>query len=177
MRISRIHVNHVLASSLVIKVPDSTAHYLIHVLRLKETDTLNIFDGKGNEYNARIEKSQKNSVSLEVLEQIPTKKESPLHVTLLQAVAKGVRMDWVLQKATELSIFDIRPIQSKRTIVRLSEEKKDARLAHWRKIVISACEQCGRNRIPEIHRLVQFSTAIENIQSGGLSPCGSPVSM
>jgi 16S rRNA (uracil1498-N3)-methyltransferase len=126
------------------------ARYIGRVLRLRKGDRLNLFDGRGREYGADIVRTGKSSVVVQVIDAIGRDVESPLDIHLLQGVSRGERMDVVVQKATELGIHRITPVQTEYTVVRLSGDRAEKRLAHWRGVAASACEQCGRNQLPGI---------------------------
>jgi 16S rRNA (uracil1498-N3)-methyltransferase len=109
-----------------------------------------VFDGHGGEYAARIESFRKSAVIIEVQERSPTSRESSLSLTLAQGVSRGERMDWVVQKATELGVSAIVPVLTERTVVKLDAKQSERKLAHWRGIAVAACEQSGRDRIPQV---------------------------
>jgi 16S rRNA (uracil1498-N3)-methyltransferase len=123
-------------------------------MRLREGDEAILFNGRGGEYAARVASIQKLRISLDVLQHRPIERESPLHMTLVQGVSSSDRMDYTVRKAVELGVAAIHPVLATRSIARPKGERADNRRAHWQKVVISACEQCGRNRIPEVHPLV-----------------------
>ena len=110
-----------------------------------------LFDGSGAEYRGELLEVGKKSVSVELHERLTGMPESPLRIHLGQGLSRGERMDWAIQKATELGVSEITPLISERCEVRLNDERADKRLAHWRQIAISACEQCGRSVLPIIH--------------------------
>jgi 16S rRNA (uracil1498-N3)-methyltransferase len=132
------------------ELPRREAHHIAHVLRLKAGDALCVFDGRGHEYEAVIARVAKSGVVLNLGEQYAIDRESPLAVTLAQGISSGERMDYTVQKAVELGVGVIQPLETARCVVRLVGVRAQKRLAHWRAIVIAACEQCGRNRIPEV---------------------------
>lgn len=129
---------------------DNAAH-LIRVLRLSEGDALNVFDGLGNEYAARLCDVQKKSASFEVIARVRQEEQPRLALHLGQVISKGDRMDFTIQKATELGVSEITPLWSERCDVRLKGERLEKKLAHWQKIAISACQQSGRCWVPIIH--------------------------
>jgi len=134
----------------IFDAPADAAHHLAHVLRLAEGDVLAVFDGRGLEYPATIERVGKSAVTLRVGEPHEVDRESPLRVTLAQGISSGERMDYTVQKAVELGVAAIQPLSTERSVVRLSSERAAKRVAHWQAIAVAACEQCGRNRIPPI---------------------------
>jgi len=126
------------------------AHHAIHVLRLQTGDAITLFDGRGVEYAAVIRRIDKSGLTLAVTTRSEIDRESPLKVTLAQGVSSGERMDYTVQKCVELGISAIQPLMTQRSVVRLSGERADKRVAHWRAIAVAACEQCGRNYVPEV---------------------------
>jgi len=121
------------------------------VLRLSAGSAVQLFDGSGSEFRGELLEVGKKSVIVELHERVTGMPESPLRIHLGQGLSRGERMDWAIQKATELGVTQITPIISERCEVRLNDERADKRLAHWRQIAISACEQCGRSVLPVIH--------------------------
>jgi 16S rRNA (uracil1498-N3)-methyltransferase len=157
-------------------VEGSAANHITRVLRLRSGDALTVFDGSGGEFGARIEEFRKDSVVVAVEDHRPLERESPLPLALAQGISRGERMDWIIQKATELGTSRIVPLFTKRSVVRLDEKQADRKLQHWRAIAIAACEQCGRNRIPELAAPVDFFDMLPAEASGAtrllLSPTG-----
>jgi 16S rRNA (uracil1498-N3)-methyltransferase len=150
MRSIRSHIDVPLAAGQNLVLPESTATHLLRVLRLGEGDEVLLFNGDGCDYRARIHSVSKRSAEVSIEGRIEVARESSLQVTLAQALARGEKMDWVLQKATELGVSRIAPVVTERTEVKLDAERADRRLQHWRGVVASACEQCGRARLPQI---------------------------
>ena len=150
MRLTRIHVTTTLSTGIRITLPEAAATHLVRVLRLQDGDACVLFNGDGNDYDARIVSAGKRRVEAEVFGAHMVDNESPLRITLLQGIARGEKMDWILQKATELGIAAIVPASSERSEVKLDGERADKRLAHWRSVVVSACEQSGRARVPAV---------------------------
>ncbi len=111
-------------------------------------DTVTLFNGRGGEYTARIERIHKDDVAISITGFVDIERESRLRVMLAQGISSGERMDYTLQKAVELGITTIQPIAAKRSVVKLTGERADRRVAHWQGVVASACEQCGRNQVP-----------------------------
>lgn len=132
-----------------IDLPERAARH-VGVRRLREGDVVVLFDGNGGEFAAILGKVTRQGVSAEIGAQHDVERESPLRLTLAQGLSSGDRMDLTLQKATELGVTSIVPLACKRSVVRLSAERAERRLEHWRQILISACEQCGRNRVPQL---------------------------
>lgn len=150
MRLSRFFIDAPLSVGRHL-LPEAQAHYIGRVLRLAAGDAVQLFDGSGQEFVGELVEVGKKSVQVELREQFAGLAESPLHLHLGQGLSRGERMDWAIQKATELGVTEITPIVSERCEVRLKDERADKRLAHWRQIAISACEQCGRSVVPVIH--------------------------
>jgi 16S rRNA (uracil1498-N3)-methyltransferase len=132
------------------------AHHAIRVLRMAEGDPLNLFDGEGNEYRARALRIEKQSLVALIEEVIHNDRESPIAITLVQGISSGDRMDYALQKAVELGVTEIHPIQTERSVVKLTGERAVKRIHHWQSVVVSACEQCGRSLVPEVHAVCGF---------------------
>jgi 16S rRNA (uracil1498-N3)-methyltransferase len=150
MRLTRVFVDAPLAPGARVALPESAGAHLVRVLRLREGEACVLFNGDGRDYDARLLAAHKRGVEAEVLDARAIDNESPLRVVLLQGIARGEKMDLILQKATELGVAGIVPVFADRTEVRLDGERLDKRMAHWRSVVVSACEQSGRARIPEL---------------------------
>ena len=138
-----------LAPGAEITLPERAARH-VAVLRLREGDEVTLFNGGGGEFRAVLIRLGRGGTTVSVSEWRDAERESPLAITLAQCVSSGDRMDLTIQKATELGASAIVPVISERSVVRLSGERAERKLEHWRNIVISACEQCGRNRLPLI---------------------------
>jgi len=137
-----------------------SSHHLIKVLRLKNNFIFNLFNGEGFEYSARLEISGKNAIAH--IENVCEKNnESNLNIHLLQGISKGDRMDFAIQKSIELGVKSITPVITERTSVNLKADRGEKKLQHWRTIAISACEQSGRNFLPKINSICDFSSALE----------------
>ena len=149
MRLSRFFIDAPLSLGQH-ELPEAQAHYIGRVLRHAAGDAVQLFDGSGQEYLGALIEVGKKAVRVELREQLAGQAESPLRIPLGQGLSRGERMDWAIQKATELGVSEITPIVSERCEVRLKDERADKRLAHWRQVAISACEQCGRNVVPEV---------------------------
>ncbi|HTN31819.1 MAG TPA: 16S rRNA (uracil(1498)-N(3))-methyltransferase [Pseudomonas sp.] len=150
MRISRFFIDAPLSLGRH-ELPEAQAHYIGRVLRLAPGAAVQLFDGSGQEYLGELAEVSKKSVCVELCQALDGLAESPLRIHLGQGLSRGERMDWAIQKATELGVAEITPLVSERCEVRLKDERADKRLAHWRQIAISACEQCGRSVLPVIH--------------------------
>lgn len=149
-RVPRLFVDAELSPQARLVLPEDTAHHAARVLRLREGELALLFDGRGGEYEAHLSMPGRGQVVAEIGERRDVERESPLAVTLLQAVSSGEKMDFTIQKAVELGVAAIQPVLTMKSVVRLSAEREAKKLAHWKRVAIAACEQCGRNRIPDI---------------------------
>ena len=147
---NRVYVDADLRPGSLIELPPAAASHLVKVLRMRSGDELVIFSGDGREFPATVETVHGSRVSAAVGEARAADRESPLAVTLVQCIARADRMDVIVQKATELGVARIVPVLSRRSVVRLDPKQAEAKAAHWRAIAVSACEQCGRNRLPAV---------------------------
>jgi len=147
---TRIHVPAALGAGAVVALPAAAAHHLARVLRAAVGDKLTVFDGSGIEFPATITRIDKHGVSVKVAAGRALDRETPLACRLAQAISSGERMDLTLQKAVELGIAAVQPLYSERSVVKLDAERAAKRVDHWQQVLIAACEQCGRNVIPEI---------------------------
>jgi 16S rRNA (uracil1498-N3)-methyltransferase len=127
-----------------------------------------LFDGRGGEFEGEILALERDGVRVRVGAHHALERESPVPVTLLQCLARGERMDWIVQKATELGAVSIVPVIGEHSVVRLDESAAQRRQQHWQSVAISACEQCGRNRVPAIKSPVAFEAACAEAQSAGV---------
>jgi 16S rRNA (uracil1498-N3)-methyltransferase len=151
MRLTRVHVGGPLRPSQRYVIGGGAAGHLVRVLRLRAGDPLTLFDGAGGEYPAEVVTVGRDDVAVSVGEHDPVERESPLRLTLLQGISRGERMDWVVQKATELGVSVIVPLLTVRSMVSLNGDSQvQKKLHHWSAIAIGACEQSGRNLIPQI---------------------------
>jgi 16S rRNA (uracil1498-N3)-methyltransferase len=150
VRLTRIYVDAALNPGSVVELAQGTASHLAKVLRARDGDELILFNGDGREFDGAIDSVRGSRVLAAVGNGRPVDRESPFPVTLVQCVPRGDRMDFIVQKATELGVSRIVPILSQRSVVRLDERQAESKTAHWRAVAVSACEQCGRNRLPAI---------------------------
>ena len=135
----------------------------LNVLRVKNTEEIVLFNGNGKAYPALPEVLEKRRASVRILREEATDNESPLNITLVQAVSSAERMDFTLQKSVELGVAEIRPVISERCVVRLSGERAEKRVARWQEIVVSACEQSGRNIVPKVLPLTTYAQALQQL--------------
>ncbi|HTW75636.1 MAG TPA: 16S rRNA (uracil(1498)-N(3))-methyltransferase [Steroidobacteraceae bacterium] len=168
MRLTRCFVPAALAAGSVVALPEAAALHVTRVLRLRAGAALTLFDGRGGEFPARLlepdappdgRSGGRATVQVEVGEHCAVEREAPLAVTLLQCLARGERMDWIVQKATELGVAAIVPLTSRYSVVQLDAAAAARRRAHWQGIATGACEQCGRNRVPEVAPLREVEPA------------------
>jgi 16S rRNA (uracil1498-N3)-methyltransferase len=157
MRIPRIYHPETLQANSRVALDTSAARHVGRVLRLGIGDTLTLFDGAGGDYAATIVELAKREVWVECGEKRDNECESPLQITLAQGVSKGERMDYTIQKAVELGVSRIVPLDTERSVVNLKGDRLQKKMEHWRGVIISACEQCGRNTLPELLPLTGLS--------------------
>lgn len=158
----RFYVDFALSPDSVVELPDDVVRHL-NVLRVKNTEEIVLFNGNGKAYPALPEVLEKRRASVRILREEATDNESPLNITLVQAVSAAERMDFTLQKSVELGVAEIRPIISERCVVRLSGERAEKRVARWQEIVVSACEQSGRNIVPKVLPLTTYAQALQQL--------------
>ncbi|HEY6240704.1 MAG TPA: 16S rRNA (uracil(1498)-N(3))-methyltransferase [Burkholderiales bacterium] len=150
-----------------IELPERVVRHC-SVLRLRSGDTVILFNGEGGEFSAELTRVSRGEAHARVISKQTPERESPLAIELAQCVSSGDRMDITLQKSTELGVFRIVPVASERTVVKLLKDRADRRLAHWRNVVVAACEQCGRNRVPEVAAITDLSAFLSRAASDGL---------
>ena len=158
----RFYVDFALSPDSVVELPDNVVRHL-NVLRVKNTEEIVLFNGNGKSYPALPEVLEKRRASMRILREEATDNESPLNITLVQAVSAAERMDFTLQKSVELGVAEIRPVISERCVVRLSGERAEKRVARWQEIVVSACEQSGRNIVPKVLPLTTYAQSLQQL--------------
>lgn len=151
MRNPRLYCPDVMASETQIILPEKTGHYVANVLRMGTGQALRLFNGSGGYFDAEIIEQTKKKVTVSIGQHHDVEAESPLPIHLGIALSKGDKMDWIVQKTTELGVTSITPLKSQRSDVKIPKERQAKRIEHWQQVAISACEQCGRNRVPSIH--------------------------
>ena len=156
MRKTRIFVDLSLQEGKEFVLPDEAAHHVARVLRLRSGDPLILFDGRGGEYEAEICKVDKRSVEVLIKQCREIDRESPLHITLAQGISRGQKMDFSLQKAVELGVERIVPVMTEHGNVHLDEQRQQKKIEHWQGVIIGACEQSGRNKMPELISPLNF---------------------
>lgn len=152
----RFYLPTALAPHTTLNLPDNIIRH-IHVLRLNAGDSITLFNGTGNDFDATLQAIGKRHAECHIHAQRQPENESPLAITLVQAISSGERMDFTLQKSVELGVRAIQPIISERCVVRLSGERAEKRVQRWQDIVIAACEQSGRSIVPTVLPIVSFS--------------------
>jgi len=145
----RFFVGNPLQSGDVVTLPDEVTRH-VQVLRLQPGDAIVLFNGTGGEYSAEIVEMERRDTKVRIDAQRLVEAEPPYRLTLAQGIAGSDKMDWLIEKAVELGATSFVPLTASRSVVRLSGERAQRRQAHWQRIVQSACEQCGRNRLPEV---------------------------
>ncbi|MGF6148410.1 Ribosomal RNA small subunit methyltransferase E [Kingella potus] len=162
----RFFADTALCCGATVSLPDNVVRHL-HVLRCRAGGEIVLFNGDGCEYSAVLARLDKRAAAAEILAQRPSENESPLAVTLVQAVSAGERMDFTLQKSVELGVCEIIPVVSTRSVVRLEGERAHRRVARWQDIVVSACEQSGRCMIPKVRPLLSYQEALAHLPDAG----------
>jgi 16S rRNA (uracil1498-N3)-methyltransferase len=178
------------AADSVVELDEAVAHHATRVLRLAAGDALTLFDGTGGEFDALLERVDKRGGAVRVLRYLTIERESPHVFTLAQWISANDAMDASIRRATELGATSIQPLVTARSSPLPSGERADKRLAHWRQIAIAACEQCGRNRIPDIAPSRPFADWLGDWVGGGIllvpgaeqsvttiKPCASPLAL
>lgn len=174
MRLTRIHLPALLRVDSEILLPTSGGNHLVRVLRQREGASLIVFDGLGNEHHAQICRIDGQRVYVRIGQKTDPIKESPLQLTLVQAISRSDRMDWSLQKATELGVSTIVPVLSSRSVVRLDDKQSLKKQEHWQAIVISACEQSGRSVVPTVQLPTPLNQYISSHAKSGIRLVLSP---
>jgi 16S rRNA (uracil1498-N3)-methyltransferase len=174
----RIHCPDPLPASGRVLLHEAAAHHVARVLRLREGDALTLFDGLGGERDARVASVGRDRVEATIVAALDTERESTLPLRLVQCLQGGDKMDLTIQKAVELGVSAIVPVVSKRSVVRLDGERAEKRLRHWQLVVVAACEQCGRNRLPDLAPIEPLDRYLSRAATSGflrlhLSPAAS----
>ncbi|MBS0218473.1 MAG: 16S rRNA (uracil(1498)-N(3))-methyltransferase [Proteobacteria bacterium] len=163
MRLTRVHVDAGLRAGAELALPETSAAHLTRVLRLQAGDSCVVFDGRGHEADAQLVAIDKRGARVRIGEVRTPANESPLRITLLQGVARGEKMDLILQKGTELGVTAFAPVFSDRSEVKLDGARAAKRLEHWRGVVVSACEQSGRALVPDVQPPVSLANALATL--------------
>ena len=163
MSAPRFHVARPLALGPV-ELPERVAHHALRVLRLRDGAPVVLFDGRGGEYRGYLQAGQPPMV--ELTEHVSVERESALDVTLLQSLVASDKLDWIIEKATELGAAGVLVVATMRSVVRLDGERLARRVAHWQDVAIAACAQCGRNRLPRIAAFPTLAAACAALPTG-----------
>lgn len=164
----RLFVSQPIAAGVEMSLGDAATRHA-QVLRLQPDDPVTLFDGQGGEWHARIASMGKRDTRVHALEHRPIERELPIAVTLALAMPAGDRMDVVIEKATELGAAAVQPLMCERSVLRLAGERADRRSAHWQAIAVAACEQCGRNRVPEVRKPLALTAWLAGLGAAGPS--------
>lgn len=157
---ARFHCELALAADSALVLPAGAARH-VQVLRMQPGDALTLFDGLGGEYAATVERMGRSEVAVQVGAHSAIEREAPRAVHLAVGMPANERMDWLVEKATELGVAAIQPLMTAHGVLRLNSERADKKRAHWEAIAIAACEQCGRNRVPVIHPVLTFGNWLD----------------
>lgn len=172
----RFFVEAALASDQTLALPATVVRH-VHVLRLRPDDTITLFNGQGGEAEARLLTVEKRSASCQITRLLPVERESALWLGLAQAISSGERMEFTLQKGVEMGVTVFQPLATARSVVRLAGERAEKRVARWQEIVLAACEQCGRNTLPEVRPILTLEAWLRTLPPADahllLSPLGS----
>jgi len=166
--VPRVHVDLELREGASVALPDAAYQHLVVVLRRVHDDPVVLFNGRGGEYAVTIESLAKKKVTVRVREFRDVSRESPVSVTLAQAVSKGERMDYTIQKAVELGVTEIQPLVTDHVVVRLNEERWQRKQEHWQGVAVAACEQSGRTRVPRVAPVVDLRDWLQAVPAGTL---------
>ena len=164
----RFYCREALSPGAHVDLPEPVARHAVRVLRLPPGAAVVLFDGRGGEYDARIERIERGRVVAALGAWRDVERESGLAVTLIQAVQAGEKMDYTVQKAVELGVSHIVPVDSRRSVTRLSGERAARRVAHWQGVAAAACEQCGRNQVPQLAPLEKLENWLARPANGTL---------
>jgi 16S rRNA (uracil1498-N3)-methyltransferase len=164
----RFYIDAPLRAGSSCALPEEAAHHALHVLRLRGGDEVTLFNGRGGEYAGRIASLGRRELLIDVLQHREVEREAPLRMVLVQGVSSGERMDFTIRKAVELGVAELRPVLAAASVARPKGERAAARREHWQKVAISACEQCGRNRIPQVHEMISIEQILADKASCGI---------
>jgi len=165
--VPRLHCGEALASGVSLALPAGAARH-VQVLRLQPGAALTLFDGRGGEYDAVVEHMGRSEVRVQVGAHHAIEREASVAVHLALAMPANERMDWLVEKATELGAASIQPLVAERSVLRLAGERAQKKQAHWQAIAIAACEQCGRNRVPEVRPVLPLAAWLAAQPGAGL---------
>ena len=174
MRLTRIHVPATLTPGSEVQLPESGAHHLVRVLRMRAGAPLTVFDGTGHEHYAELTRIEGSKAYARIGDKLSVSSESHLHITLVHGISRGERMDWTLQKATELGVSRIAPVLTARSVVRLDDQQAEKKLEHWQAVVTGACEQSGRSVVPAVQTPLSLRNYLSARKKDGMSFVLSP---
>ena len=163
----RFHCSVPLSAGVSLALPAGAARH-VQVLRMQPGDAITLFDGAGGEYAATVERMGRSDVAVAVGAHLPVEREAPRAVHLAVGMPANERMDWLVEKATELGVASIQPLATAHGVLRLSGERAEKKRAHWEAIAVAACEQCGRNRVPVIHPVQSFTGWLETNEASAV---------
>lgn len=164
---SRFYINEPLESGALLTLADPHYNYIARVLRMREGESITLFNGQGGEYSATIESIAKRDLTILVGDFNPENRTSPLTIHLYQAMAKGEKMELVFQKATELGVTSITPIITERSVATLKAAQLPKKMERWNAIIESSCEQCGLNIVPTLNEPIPFKALLDRLSTGG----------
>ena len=168
MPVPRFHVDAPLPfAGQWLELPEAAAHHAGRVLRLREGDAVVVFDGRGGAARASIAFDRRGARA-RIEEALHDSRELPLRIVLAQGMASGERMDWIIEKATELGVAEVWPVAAQRSVMRLKGERQERRTQHWQRVAAAACEQCGRNVVPGVEEPATLMEVIERANGQGL---------
>lgn len=165
MSAPRIFVEAALIAGTPLRLPDEAFRHVVQVLRMSAGEALILFNGDGDEYPASLESVGRREATVLLGTPVTVDRESPLTTTLVQGISKGDRMDWAVQKAVELGVSAIAPVITERCNIKVDSERWEKKLEHWRAVIVSACEQSGRNRLPRLYPVMRLDQWL--LQPGG----------
>ena len=165
MRIPRIYTPQSLTLNSTIELDENASRHIGKVLRMDVGRDVIVFNGQGGEYRSTVSAVGKKIVSVHLSEFIDVQRQSPLQVELAIGISRGERFDWVLQKATELGVSRITPLFSERTEVKLNGARLESKVEHWQQILISACEQCQLNIVPQLNKPISLQSWLPTVQA------------
>jgi len=151
----RFHCPQPLAIGLHLDLPDTVAHH-VNVVRLAPGDCITLFNGDGGEYTAVLDSVEKRRASATIKAHTPQDTELPYALTLAQALPEASKMDWIIEKAVELGVSMVQPLAARRCVVKLAGDRAEKKLSHWQGVIVSASEQCGRNRLAQLAPVADF---------------------
>lgn len=166
MRLTRVFTPQPLTAGAELDLEQRPARHLLQVLRLRQGCELTLFNGDGRDYRARLVTGGRKSARAEILGCSDMEPQPLLQIDLAIGLSKGERMDMVVQKSVELGVSSITPLFTEHSVVRLSEQRMQQRMAHWNRVAIAACEQSGRRRLPLLHAPVRLESWLDADRSG-----------